>query len=151
MYINRPAPQRPWVTEGHGSVEWVKGARCCLLPSLFTAGLCQKKNTDTGRDKWWDLKCNTVASELWERHQLVCGCFRPTVLLMNLCSAVLPGSVLSTIPHLRNKRFSKSISFSPMLLLKSPTWRISHDAWTRLGGLTQIWRPSVTQSSQQYQ
>ena len=26
-------------------------------------------------------------------YQLVCDCFRPTVLLMNLCSAVLPGSV----------------------------------------------------------
>jgi len=151
MYINRPAPQRPWVTQGHSLAEWVKGAPCCVLPSLFTTFLWQEKIQTQVRVQVVRLQVKFCAINSCENTPAGPWTFQPTEPLMNNHSAVLPGSVLSAMPHLRNKIISKSISFSPMLLLKSTPCRISHDAWTRLRGLTQIWHPGVTCSSQQYQ
>lgn len=129
----------PSATQGYSLVKWVKGAHCCLLLLLFTAGLCQTLVGISGRSSdviLWH-------QELWV-HQLICGCFRSTAPLMNLCSAVLPGSLLSTTPHLHNKIVSKCISLSAHAGVKK------FSPWNLVGCLNQAGRPDPDMASQRH-
>lgn len=80
---------------GKNSVEWLK-ALTLLHLTLHCRFVSDKKKGPSRIPK-----CSSVSLGLWERSSWPVNVIRPTALVMNLRSAVLPGSILSTEPHLQ--------------------------------------------------
>lgn len=84
---------------GKSSVEWLKAPTRLRL--TLRCRFVSDKKKGIKKDASRILKCNWVSLRLWERSSWPVNVIRPTALVMNLCSTVLPGSILSSEPHLQ--------------------------------------------------